>query len=794
MLLISVCLAWVLGIFLGSFWHLSWLWMSTACLPFLALLFIKRHRRDLLILALALAAFFGGMAYYPLSLPRDKIVAPIANQKAVKIQGVINAQPEIKDTTTHLSLSVQSIDGSPASGQILLFVPRYPEYCYGDVIVASGRLSAPPQPDGFDYQAYLARQGTYSTMFSPGIQVISHQSGFSPLAWIYSFRQKLSNSLAAALPEPQAGLAQGTVLGIRTTISPELRSDLSVTGTAHLIAISGINLSIIAGIIVALGIRLFGRRHYYYIWIALTTVWFYTILAGWQAPVIRSAIMASVFLLAELLGRQKMAIPALTASAAIMVGLDPQVLWSVSFQLSFLAMSGLIMIAPLFQDLTRNFVSQRWGEEGWAARFILPITDSFSVSLGSVIFIWPIVAYNFGVLSLVGPLTTFLISPALTPIIILCSLTAVIGLVSAPAAQVVGWSSWLFLTYMLDMIKIFAALPLVALQTGALNLNWVRLYYTLLALGLIIKSNFRRVPLLWTALKNKIAPAEVLFSRVPKQYIILPLLVIAVITSSMVVALPDSCLHVSFLDVGEGDAILIQAAGQNVLVDGGPGPLEIARELSQKLPFWDRRIDLLILTHPHQDHLSGLVEVLKRYKVNQVMEPRLDTKNPLYSQWLALIREKGLKLTYAARGQQILLKNGALIEVLNPPQNTGSQNEEDFEKDGIVLKISLGQHSFLLTADIDSPAELSLLEDRQDLKCMVLKIAHHGSDGSTSPAFLSAAQPQFAVISCGAGNSFGHPSPHLLERLSQQTVYRTDLSGAIEFTTDGTHMWVKKDR
>ena len=758
MLLISICLAWLGGIFLGSYWHFPPLWIICGLLPITSAFLFKQHRKQVLILTLSLVVLLGGMIYYPFSLPKDTLVAANYGQTEIEITGIISAPPEIKDKTTHLDMTVQTIDGHPASGRVLLFVSHYPEYMYGDTISARGRLSPVPIFEGFDYQAYLARDGIYAVMLSPAIQLQKSQSGFSPLSWIYSFRQRLAESLAAALPEPQAGLAQGTILGIRTTISPQLQNDLSITGTAHLIAISGINLTIIAGIIVALGIRIIGRRHYYYVWIAMIVIWFYTILAGWQAPVIRAAIMASVFLLAEFLGRQKMALPALMLSAAIMVGLEPRVLWSISFQLSFLAMAGLILITPLFQNLSHKFILKRWEEDSWSARLILPVTDSFAVSLGSVIAIWPVVAYNFGIVSLVGPLTTFLISPALTGIIIFCSLTALVGLVSIPVAQVTGWLSWLFLSYMLVIIQAFAALPLIAIQTASFNINLVRLYYVCLTSALIIQSNYHRVTRTVMGLKNKLFAFEMLFGQVPKKYVIVPLIAAAFVTSSMAVTLPDSRLHVSFLDVGEGDSILIQSSGQNILVDGGPSPQALNQKLSSKIPFWNRNIEMLILTHPHLDHLSGLVEVIKRYQVKQILAPNLNTDNPVYLEFLSIIKEKNLKMVFADKGQNIILKNSALIEIFNPVYTSTPGQDSDFENQGIVLKISHGLHSFLLTADIDQEAELRLMKDRFDLNCTVLKVAHHGSDTSTSAEFIAACQPQFAVISSGLNNPFGHPA------------------------------------
>jgi competence protein ComEC len=794
MRLIMICLAWVAGIYLGSYLDWPWLALTLALIPLLLLIFFKAYRRPLFIFAVILVAFSTGMARYPFSTSQDDPPAWLQSDQTVTLQGRICRQPEIKDRSAQLVLDLQTIDSQPASGRVAVFTSAFSDYHYGDMVQVRGRLSVPAKLDNFDYQAYLARQGITATLFTPELRVIQPQSGFSPAAAIYTLRQKMNDSLAATLPEPQAGLAQGIVLGIRSSIAPDLRNQLSMTGTAHLIAISGINLSIIAGMIVALGLRLFGRRYYLYVWFTLAIIWFYTVLAGWQAPVIRSAVMASVFLLAELLGRQKYALAALALSAAIMAGLDPSLLWSLSFQLSFLAMAGLVLITPLLQAPLQRYITDRWGEKSPAERFLMPVLDSLCVSLGSLFAVWPLIALNFGLFSLAGPLATFLIAPALTPIILLCMLTATIGLFSLPLAWVTGAVAWLFLSYMLEMIKLFASLPLIAVQTGGLTINWVRLYYGLLGLGLLVRSQWRSLIARVFFLKTLLSAGARRLTTWPRQYFIIPLLVMACLTTSLAVTLPEARLQVDFLAVGEGDATLVRAGNRTILIDGGPSPQALLRELGYQLPFWDHHLDLVILTHPHSDHLTGLLEVLQRYRVNQVLAPDLISQNPLFLAWQSTLEKKSVKLNYAVRGQQIKISRDVRLLVLNPPAGLTAAERSDLENQGIVLKIVQGNHSFLLTADIGSEAEQSLIKQRLDLSTTVLKVAHHGSAGSTSTAFLNAAQPQFAVISCGADNNFGHPAPEVLERLDGQAAYRTDLDGTIEFTSDGDRLWVKTVR
>ncbi len=231
-----------------------------------------------------------------------------------------------------------------------------------------------------------------------------------------------------------------------------------------------------------------------------------------------------------------------------------------------------------------------------------------------------------------------------------------------------------------------------------------------------------------------------------------------------------------------------------MLIDGGPSPRSISLELGRQMPFWDRTIELVILTHPDQDHLAGLVEVLKRYRVEKVLDPNLDSGTPLYGEWQGLVAEKELERITARAGQQIALGE-ATLTVLHPPEALLKDTDEDTDNNGVVLCLKTGNVSFILAADIRREAELHLITRRAVLKSTVLKVAHHGSDTSTSQEFLSAVDPQIAVLSVGADNKFGHPNPDVVTRLEQQigadNIYRTDHHGTIQFTTDGEKLWVR---
>ncbi len=501
--------------------------------------------------------------------------------------------------------------------------------------------------------------------------------------------------------------------------------------------------------------------------------------------------MASLFLTAELLGRQRSAITSLAFAAAIMIGISPRILGDAAFQLSFLAMAGLIFIAPPLMSLGRKAVNAVLGEAGIAVSLANIITDSFSVTLGALIGVWPLVAYYFGVIALVAPLTTFLALPALPGIIITGALAGGLGLIVLPAAQVIAWLAWLFLSYLLLVVSGFAALPLSSIEVNSVDATLVWAYYLALAAAIWLNSHRQKLAALMPRATNSV-------SRLPKKWVIPPLMVAAMLVSFTAATMPDDNLHVSFLDVGQGDAILIQTPShQDILIDGGASPQAISLGLSSKMPFWDRTIDLVILTHPDADHVSGLVEVLRRYKVKQVLYPDLDAESSVYDEWLRLLKQKDIKYTIARAGQQIDLGE-VVIKVLNPPKPRLAGTKSDIDNNGVVLRLAMGRVSFLFTADIRWEAEFELIAHRTDLTSTILKVAHHGSDTSTSPAFLAVVNPQRGVISAGVDNRFGHPSEEILERLTEKlgsaNIYRTDKHGNIEFTTDGERLWVEVER
>jgi competence protein ComEC len=748
-------------------------------------------------------ALLAGALRFPSSLPKiDEHSLGCYNDKGVvEIQGMVAEEPDIRSTFCQVELAARQIDidgtRKEIIGKALIRAPRYSGYHYGDVLRVNGELKTPEPFDSFDYKSYLAHQGIYSVIYYPKIDVLGEGEEIKPLRRVYSFREQLSSSLTKALPEPQCSLAQGILLGIRGNIPYSLNQAFSRTGTAHLLAISGLHISIVIGMVLSLAILAFGRQRSIYIWLALLAIWLYVLLTGMRPPVIRGAIMGSLFLMAEFLGRQRSAITALAFAAAVMVGINPQILWSVSFQLSFLAMAGLIFLYPYFQTWGRKGVTALFGDREAMIVTGSIVTDAFAITLAAIVAVWPLIAYHFGIISFVGLPATFFSLPALPAIIVTAALVAFVGLFAPLLAQVLGWLAWVFLSYLLLVVRGFDALPGSSFPVSAVPSWQVWGYYIVFAVAVACVSHRKRLACFFSKLASGVK--EMTWPRLPKKWLIPPLLIIAILVWSVVLTMPDDKLHVSFLDIGQGDAILIRTpAHPDILIDGGPDPQKVNLELSKKLPFWDRTIDLMVSTQPQADHITGLVEVLQRYEVKQVLEPGVPYNSSIYREWLKVVEQRQMKHEIAKAGQEIDLGNGVKIEILNPPLLLFEGTSSDVDNNGVVLRLVWGKVSFLFTADIRQEAEFELIGQRANLRSTVLKLAHHGSKTSTSAQFLAAVDPVVAVISVGANNPFGHPSPEVVERLGERlgedNVYLTSENGTIEFITDGKSLWLKMER
>ncbi|MEK7121757.1 MAG: ComEC/Rec2 family competence protein [Patescibacteria group bacterium] len=249
----------------------------------------------------------------------------------------------------------------------------------------------------------------------------------------------------------------------------------------------------------------------------------------------------------------------------------------------------------------------------------------------------------------------------------------------------------------------------------------------------------------------------------------------------------DGLLKVYFMDVGQGDAIFIETPnGNQVLIDGGPDN-KVIQELSKVMPFYDRDIDMIIASHPHADHVAGLIEVLERYDVKNVLQAKEDYNSPVVPVWIEAVRNEGANEIEAISGNVIDLGNGATLTIIHPFISVAGTLLKNPHDAVVVAILKYGALEVMLTGDMEAKVERRLMLEGYDLKSDILKVGHHGSKTSTTSEFLSAVAPEVAFIQVGAKNRYGHPSPEVLSRLEKFGIkyYRNDLDGTVKVVSDG---------
>ena len=790
MILGALAFAWLLGIAAAAFTG-SNPWAAVAAASALgALSFALRPRPSTLaFIVLAAALVFAASWRYETTVPPDvpSGIASLNDGAEARFRALVAAEPEAPGSSVRYRLAVREVYAGgrwrPESGDVLMRATLLPWFQYGDLLELSGDLTTPPSFDDFDYRDYLARRGIGSLVDYPRVQLLARDQGSAVRSALIDTRARLRGALADALPEPEASLAGGVLLGEGSRLPSDLAQDMRVTGTSHLVAVSGQNVSLLAGLLMASLAWIIGRRRA--AWLALAAVGGYSLLVGGEPSVVRAAIMGGLYVAAAGFGRQNTAAVALALAAAAMTAAGPQVAHDVGFQLSFSATLGLMTLAPQLQTQAERLV-RRWpGIDGFP--LTRPAVALATVTLAAVAFTLPITAVNFHTVSLVAPLANVLAVPAFLAVAVTGAITATAGALVPAAAQPLGLLAWPPAAYMAAAVGMAADIPLASVEVGGVGTGHAIAYYAALAAAVWLLAGLPRAVRPVVPPQPPPSPRRALLP-VPGVAIVLALA--AMLLWLGVTAPVQGRLTVTVLDVGQGEAVLIEGPeGNRILVDAGPSEEAIAAALGRNLPFHDRRVDLAVLTHPQADHFGGLAAVLERYEVGSVLASPVEVDSAAYRSLRDSIREAAVPYRQAAPGEAVDLGGGARLYVVSAPARGADPNDAS-----VVLKLVMGRASFLLTGDIGETREAALVRSGADLRAVVYKVPHHGSSTSSSPAFLAAVDPLVDLISLGARNPFRHPSPDVLERLDGDAVFRTDRDGDISVSTDGRRLWIETGR
>jgi len=385
--------------------------------------------------------------------------------KEITLIGIVSDEPDIRERSIKLTINVKEIllgDGSlAAEGRVLVTTNRYPEYQYGDKLKIKGKLETPPVFEGFNYRDYLKKDGIYSIMSWPEIELVSNNFGNPIKKILFSFKNKFKETAQNFLSPPQEGILEALFFGDETNISKEWKDKLNLTGARHITAVSGMNITIIAFLILsfALSLGLWRQQAFY---LSLFLLFLYIIMIGAPASAIRAGIMGGLLMAAQYFGRLSTTSRVVVFAAFFMLLFNPLLLTlDVGFQLSFLAILGLIYFQPFLFSWFKKIPNPK----------IFPVRTTLSATLSAQIFTLPILIYNFGQISFVSPFANILIVPILAPLTILIFIFGISGMLFYPLGLFLSWIVWLPLTYIIGIVGWFSKLSFASLAVK--NLHWI---------------------------------------------------------------------------------------------------------------------------------------------------------------------------------------------------------------------------------------------------------------------------------------------------------------------------------
>jgi competence protein ComEC len=727
---------------------------------------------------LILLSFALGAARFQASQPDLNSPGFIANYndaaQEVRVMGLIIKPPELQDNRVVLRIKAEGIQPygaasfAPVSGLLVARVNNVEDWQYGDRIMLRGGLETPPEFEDFSYRAYLEQQGVYSYMRNARTYRTSSGGGNFILRAIYTYKDHALSTLYRLWPDPEASLLAGILLGVETGIPEDVDQAFRDTGTSHIIVISGFNITIIVGLLVGVFSRLFGggqsgiRKA---VVVALIGVAAYTILVGADAAVVRAAIMGGTAVFASLVGRRQDGLNTLAVVAALMAAFNPQVLWNIGFQLSFAATLGLVLYAePLkaaFERQASRFVAvesaQKWSQ---------PVGEYILYTLAAQVLVLPVIIYYFQRVSISSLIANPLILPAQPLVMVLGGLALLVGTIYFPLGQVLAWIAWPFVAYTIRTVEFLAIFPGGAFNLGEVSLVLVVAFYAVL-FGLTFIGTRSEMMGRW--LKPGMA-----FTG---------LVVMTVVIWRVVLAAPDYHLHMTLLDVGTGDAILIQSpSGRSVLIDGGPSSRSLSDGLGRRLPIGQRKLDWLVVAATGAGQLGGLTANIERFPADQVLWAGPQSGSYQVRDLQAKVVELEIPVISARKDQVLDLGEGAELRGLETCDR------------GAVLLLEWSNFRALLPIGMDFDT-LENMQSHEELRGITaLLLAESGFAPINPGDWIDDLALQVVLLSVAAGDLEGLPSPETLNSVAGYNLLRTDQNGWIELITDGERVWIEVEK
>jgi competence protein ComEC len=811
--LIYPLIAIITGIVIGYYYPIPYYLLFSAIIFILVFLLLTIRNRwpkanfFLIIIFVILLGIFN-IQIQQYSAYTDNSINHFIDKGKLHIEGIVIDNPILYPDK--IVLVVQCIriveDNSyrPVSANIRLTIPDDLNFQYGDFIrfhTSLKKIQSFQNPGSFNYERYMNLQGIYATGFvadNSNIIILRQNTASGIRLKLETFRLYLKEIIYLNASSPQREIIEAMTIGNQNAIPVEVRNNFNKTGTSHILSISGLHIGMVAAMTFFSILLILKRSEYLMLRFniikiasaaSLLMVLFYALIAGMGVTVIRSALMAIVFLCALFLGRQKDIYNALALAALIILVITPNALFDISFQLSFMAVMAIIYIVPRFSNFSFPLLA---GLPVWCQKIIRHIYLSIIVCVSATLGTLPLIVFYFNRVSAITIIANLIAVPLLGTIALVFCMAFILCVFFSPvmAGFFVKISSF-FVQISVYVIDYLASLSWSTFSFTKPNIAEIVIFYLLIFISLRF-IDLRHV----SGIKKGSPERYPLFLK----FILIALIVFSLIDAAYLLTKDkfSGDLRVTAIDVGQGSSILVRfPGGKTMLIDGGgfaDSSFDMGKLVVAPFLYHERisKIDIVVLSHPHPDHLHGLIYITDNFDVQEVWITGLRLDNENFRQWEKIISQKNIKIKYLSAQLPAKEINGVQVNILWPlkPLKVDASNQfYDMLNDAsLVIKINYGQVSFLMPADISASVERLITESGQNLHSDVLFVPHHGSSRSCSFDFIRKVSCRFALISAGKNNPFRHPHPATLKRLTEANVniLRTDRDGAITMATDGT--------